>query len=551
MLERFAGVPLLRAFEAANLRLGHALDGAPTTPRVRAICVGAAGVTFHLAGPSGTPPAEFTDVGGHDDNVWHVGHDVLDSPVGSFPFVPIVFPVGDDGDGTWLVPLGPGDVLPVLGAGAPGFWRAARGAACSWAWSEAVLVTEDPHDPALRAEADADPALGRHILFCGDHAALPPAVAPRCAVVTMDPLAASDLTVLVDTQGATLHPMGRVLRPHLQSAATAAQIDELMTAAPAHVTAQPAAAAAATATPAAPQTRPGRGRLGAVPTETGPGTVDVRLLTMTPRLDGLREDLPPNRARRAIELIAYLALHRDDLVTSDRLRTRVLGSADTDAASKTLFNTAYAARRAMGVDEEGAPLFPTGTRHGLYALSPHVTVDVERAIALTQEGAAQADPDASIAFYRAALELVEGEPLANVLSGYAWWEAEGHGGRVAAALVDAACAMAALTAASAHYELGRWGLDQARIVEPYSEALSRAAMQLAAAEGDADRLRLEWRECQRRVDALDPGGSPSARTESLYGELARKVLVGAGPRSAAGPGGGNAGGAAYEEPDSP
>ena len=53
-------------------------------------------------------------------------------------------------------------------------------------------------------------------------------------------------------------------------------------------------------------------------------------------------------------------------------------------------------------------------------------------------------------------------------------------------------------------------------------------MQLAAAEGDADRLRLEWRECQRRVDALDPGSSPSSRTESLYGELSRRVLVGAG-----------------------
>jgi hypothetical protein len=51
-------------------------------------------------------------------------------------------------------------------------------------------------------------------------------------------------------------------------------------------------------------------------------------------------------------------------------------------------------------------------------------------------------------------------------------------------------------------------------------------MELAAAEGDADRLRLEWRECQRRVDALDPGASPSSRTETLYGELSRRVLVG-------------------------
>jgi len=87
--------------------------------------------------------------------------------------------------------------------------------------------------------------------------------------------------------------------------------------------------------------------------------------------------------------------------------------------------------------------------------------------------------------------------------------------------------MAALAADAQLFELARWGLEQARVVEPYSEALSRSAMQVAAAEGDADRLRLEWRDCQRRIDSLDPGGSPSARTEALYGELSRRVLVGA------------------------
>ena len=188
----------------------------------------------------------------------------------------------------------------------------------------------------------------------------------------------------------------------------------------------------------------------------------------------------------------------------------MLGSSDADAAAKTLFNTAYAARRALGVDEQGEPLFPAGTRNGLYQVSAKVTVDVQRAIALASEGKAQDDADLAIAYFRAALDLVEGEPLANALSGYSWWEAEGHGGRIAAVLVDAACAMAALAGDADYFELARWGLERARLVEPYSEALSRAAMQLAAAEGDADRLRLEWRDCQRRVDSLDPGSSPSA-----------------------------------------
>ena len=514
LLHRFSGVPALHSFEAANCLLGLSLDGRASGPTVRAICVSASGVTFCFAdAPRDEPPQGFVRV--KNDTAWHVSHGALEGHDPSPPYLPVVLPIGDDGEGTWLVPLEPGDVLPVLGEAAPALWRAARAAAGCWAWSETVLVTEDPDDVGLHAEAAADPMVARRVLFCGDPASLPPEVAARCAVITMAPVAASDLTVLVDRRAATLHPMGLVVRPHLQSTETAEQIAELVAPHPeGDRTARAATTRQATA-------GPGRGTAALTP-----GAVDVRLLTMTPRLDGLQDELPPNRARRAVELVAYLALHQPDVITSDRLRTRVLGSSDADAASKTLFNTAYAARRAMGVDEHGDPLFPAGTRHGLYQLSPRVTIDVQRAGELAAEAKEQSDPAAAIAYLRAALSLVEGEPLANALSGYSWWEAEGHGGRIAAVLVDAACVMASLASDAGLFDLARWGLEQARIVEPYSEALSRSAMELAAAEGDVDRLRLEWRECQRRVDALDPGGSPSARTESLYGELSRRVLIG-------------------------
>ncbi|HEY2215411.1 MAG TPA: bacterial transcriptional activator domain-containing protein, partial [Acidimicrobiales bacterium] len=264
-----------------------------------------------------------------------------------------------------------------------------------------------------------------------------------------------------------------------------------------------------------------------------PGQVEVKLLGPTPHLEGLQEELPANRARRAVELVAYLALHSPDEVTSDRLRTRVLGSSDADAASKTLFNTAAAARRAMGADAQGAPLFPSGSRTGHYRVSAQVTVDVHRACQLATYGNACEDAEVAIAYLKAALELIEGEPMANVLSGYTWWEAEGHGSRLAAVLVNAACNLAALSVQGGLFELAQWGLGQARLVDPYSESLSRAAMQVAAAAGDADRLRREWRECQRRVDELDPGSSPSPRTERLYGELAHHVLVGPGANHSA------------------
>ncbi len=526
LVGRFGDVPVLDAFEIANAMLGRALRSRSPAPTVRALHVGPSGVTFHLRTPDPDAPDGFMALG--DGAAWRIGHDEIDAGRAAGPAppaVPLALPVGDDEDGTWLVVLYPGTVLPLLGESALALWRAARAALESWAWSDTILVGDDPADEALHAEAAADPAVARHLVFVGDPAALPRGVARRAAVVTTSAVAASDLTVLVDRHGATLHPMSRVVRPYLQTVETARALSELVSGADAtYPEGIPASPEQVGVVPA-----PGASDAGFVPgaSDAGlvPGPVDVRLLTTTPRLEGLRGELPPNRARRAVELVAYLVLHQPDVVTGDRLRTRVLGSSDADAAAKTLFNTAHAARRAMGVDEQGDLLFPSGTRTGMYQVSPRVTVDVHRAAALAADGARQAetDPELAMTRLRGALELVEGEPLANALSGYSWWEAEGHGARVAALLVEAACSLAALAAGHGRFDLARWALDRARLVAPFSEALSRAAMRTAAAEGDADRLRLEWHACQQLVDSLDPGSSPSRPTEALYGELCRTM----------------------------
>jgi DNA-binding SARP family transcriptional activator len=524
LLHRFDRVPALESFEAANCLLGRSLRSGGASPSVRAISVSPSGVTFWLAGEHPEAPDGFTPQ--TDGAAWHVDHDALGGQPPFDPYVVIAIPVGEDDDGTWLVALDRGTVLPVLGESAAALLRSARHAVEAWAWSDAVLVTDDPADPALHPVDSMRTLDAPSAVFFGNPLDLAPAVLRRIAVVTTSSVAATDLTVLVDRRGATLHPLGRVVRPFLQSPEAADHIAE--------VVGSPVGQRPETTSPPGPPTSPpnelgptlAHGR-SARPTAAAvvPGRIDVRLLTPAPRLDGLREELPPNRARRAVELVAYLALHQPNVITSDRLRTRVLGSTDADAAAKTLFNTAHAARRAMGTDDNGMPLLPAGTRNGHYQVSPLVTVDVRRAVAFVDEAKAGDDPSLAIAHFRAALELVEGEPLATTLAGYSWWEAEGHGGRIAAVLVDAACSMSVLATQAGLFDLARWGLERARLVEPYSEALSRAAMELAAAEGDADRLRFEWHDCQRRVDALDPGSSPSSRTESLYGELSRRVLA--------------------------
>jgi DNA-binding SARP family transcriptional activator len=535
LLSRFEGVPALRSFESANCLLASALFGrSPATfPEIRAANVTPRGVTFWLSAPCADAPEGFASVG--DGNGWHVAHERLDSgAAGHVPHLPLALPVGDDAEGTWILALRPGQVLPLLGEAAGALERSMRSAVAGWDWAETILVGRDPIDPAFVAEAGAEPSIARHLLYFGPPDSVAPDMLPRTAVVTTAPARASDLSVLVDHHGATIHPLGHLVRPHLQSARAAESIEELLDT---RVGARPSATPRPTGAvdlltslsrPPSPEPAPTPTPSPAAPSGAAlvaPGVVDVRLLAITPRLDGLREELPPNRARRAVELVAYLALHQPDVITSDRLRTRVLGSSDADAASKTLFNVAHAARRAMGLDDHGAPLLPSGTRNGEYQISPDVTVDVRRAADLASEGHAhtETEPALAIAYFRAALDLVEGEPLANALSGYTWWEAEGHGGRISAVLVDAACAMAALAAEAELLDLARWGLERARLVEPYSEALSRAAMELAAAEGDTDRLRHEWQDCQRRIDALDPGSTPSPRTESLYGRLSREM----------------------------
>ena len=135
LLQRFAGAPALQSFEAANCLLGLSVEGRSAGPKVRAICVSSSGVTFWLAGrfrtsvPGGFDPVQRTGAPGTSATM-----PSRDEP--SFPYVPVVLPIGDDREGTWFVPLEPGDVLPVLGEAAPALWRAARAAVGSWAWSD-------------------------------------------------------------------------------------------------------------------------------------------------------------------------------------------------------------------------------------------------------------------------------------------------------------------------------------------------------------------------------------------------------------------------------
>ena len=218
ILGRFEAVPALESFESANRMLGRVVNDFDTaTKKIRAVCVGPEGVAFVLAAPDHDAPEGFDPSA--DGTRWVVPHSRLDAVEAFYPAVPVALPVGTDDDGTWLVALQPGEVLPVLGESADALCRAARAGQEAWSWCDLVVVTDDPADPAFeRAE---------RAVFFGDPADLDPRRRGTTAVVTTTPVAPSDLTVLVDRHGASIHPIGRVVRPQLLDSGTSRTVHEL------------------------------------------------------------------------------------------------------------------------------------------------------------------------------------------------------------------------------------------------------------------------------------------------------------------------------------
>lgn len=266
LLSRFESVPSLRAFERANGQLRLALETRPdkSAPAIRAICIGPLGVDFWLTAESDWAPGSFALTS--DGLGWHITHDQLTSCEPSPPQLPMALTVGDDNEGTWLVPLYPGACLPLLGAAAEDLSRAMRAMQESWWWSDAVLVTDDP---VVANAVTPSPDL-TSVLFFGDPAALTHGARETVGTVTITDQHATDLTVVVDYRAATLHPLGRVVQPHLLALGTSLLLHELVeTPLPIDIRDEPAP-------PMLKGPFPDRHSL------LTPGTVEVRLLNASP-----------------------------------------------------------------------------------------------------------------------------------------------------------------------------------------------------------------------------------------------------------------------------
>lgn len=201
------------------------------------------------------------------------------------------------------------------------------------------------------------------------------------------------------------------------------------------------------------------------------GAIRVELLRADPQISGLLEPFTPTLRRRCVEMVAYLALHRGEPITGDRLRSRVLSHADVDASNRTLANVASAVRRSLGTSAQGPRLHPV-TSSGLYA-THGVTSDVEIFHTLVSRARALEIVEAAPLAHEALL-LVHGEPLASALRGFEWFLAEGHNASLQRDGEWAALLVHHDAMNTQDFETAFWALQQGLLVDPYSDVLIEA-----------------------------------------------------------------------------
>lgn len=172
----------------------------------------------------------------------------------------------------------------------------------------------------------------------------------------------------------------------------------------------------------------------------------------------------------ALDLVTYLALHRDG-VTTDQWVTALWP--DREMASATIHSTSSAARRALGSTPDRRDHLPNG--HKRLKLGPSVGCDLDRIANLL---------DAPLHEQRAGLAHFRGQPFSG-LRRFDWVVAEGHAtraGDVASALATAV-AQALINADQPTQAIS--ALRRGISVNPYDESLWRLLLQATWATGNA------------------------------------------------------------------
>lgn len=508
----FDSVPALDILEAANRYLTTALrmsGRAEDVPGIHLVRVGPFGVELLLDDAVDWAPGEFAlaDEGRSwvlDAAIDH--RDLAASAAGVIAWLPLLLPVGDDEDGTYLIHVGPGEQVGVDGEGADGMLRAWSAAARAWPWAEQVPVAANAEDavrlvPLFRDQVT--PVERGTIAYFGDLAELD-ATAVTTVAVASRTSEHTGFQVTADGEVAKIEPWGVVVRASAVAVDTADALDKVT--------------APIVPVPAADPPAPTGGGL------VAPGAVEVKLLTFTPRIEGLDGELPSKSKMRSIELAAWVALRGDDGTTAAAMLDEGIAGARTE---KTVYNIVASTRAGLGVNEHGQPRLMTDRRTHVYRTTADVTVDVLRFEAMAAAGATAEDPKEAAALCRSALALVEDRPIGNGVGRFAWWSM--WEGRVARLATKAAKRLGELAeTGEVDLDTARWAVEQARLAAPDDEELVRVAMHLEHWAGNRHGVEAEWGRACQRAEELDPGCGPTPMTEALYNAIRRREQVATG-----------------------
>jgi DNA-binding SARP family transcriptional activator len=508
--------PAVDWLDLAMRHLTQVSDDHPgSVPPIRLVRVGADGVDLILAEAAGVAPGAFEVA--EDGWAWTLPATsdlaALADTSESVAWFSALVPVGEDEDGqTYLAPIEPGAVLPVIGPGATEVLAAMATTANSWSWTDHVTVTSDRAKATAAVQAGPfDPSVQRdRVLYVGSPSELAPEVRSAIGILTSDDLAGSDLSVLCLGDGTVeIAPTQLRLRAcRLNSEASAGIAEALSTAEtppsveiPEHEMMLGGAVDRNTEAEPAPL-------IAAAPTGVVQPELELRVLTNAAMIIGPSEEAIGGKGRH-FELIALLALSGG--LSKEDARAAIYGSG---SSTENVTNVASQARKMLGTDSDGQLFLPEANSKGVLALSPRVTTDLTR-LCDTVSRATTANPAEAIHRYTEGLDLIEVTPGSPIDHSWNWWI---HYAAIAErAAVHAACNLARLTVdTKGGVDVARHGINKARAVAPYAEELYRSAIELAGVAGNLGWAQREWDELRRMLSDLSPGALPNPETEAIY-----------------------------------
>ena len=305
----------------------------------------------------------------------------------------------------------------------------------------------------------------------------------------------------VDARDAVLWlaPLGLVLEPFALDGETADEIDSLI------------AAPDEGDIDDLPLARPGPPTDSVAPFVEPPFDLEVRILGPV-EVTGAAQSFS---RQRHLEITVYLAMHPDG-VSDERLKTALWP--DRAPSTATFNSTISTTRSRLGHDATGQPNFSHyATANRRYQLGERTTSDYARFTARVGH-ARQAETEDAIADLRGALDLVRGQPFAEV-HGFEWAWSEGF-----VANLEIAVAGAAHDLAQRYLELGDpdgaiWAAMRGLIAAPADEILYRDRMLACDLAGNPAGVETVMRELQHAVEAVEPWDGIHPETVALYQRL--------------------------------